>query len=89
MLDRRRVIRGGLAAAGSLTVGAPVRALAQRKPAAKVRYNEVVRSVLYVPAYVAIAKGYFEEPGIDMTMAPRRAATNRWRRCCPMPPTSR
>jgi NitT/TauT family transport system substrate-binding protein len=69
MLDRRRVIRGGLAAAGSFTVAAPFPALAQRKPAAKVRYNEVVRSVLYVPAYIAIAKGYFEEQGIEPTIA--------------------
>jgi NitT/TauT family transport system substrate-binding protein len=69
MLDRRRVIRGGLAAAGSFTVAAPFGALAQRKPAAKVRYNEVVRSVLYGPAYVAIAKGYFEEQGIEPTIS--------------------
>jgi NitT/TauT family transport system substrate-binding protein len=67
MLDRRRVIRGGLAA--SLTVAAPFGALAQSKPAAKVRYNEVVRSVLYVPAYVAITKGYFEEQGIEQTIS--------------------
>jgi NitT/TauT family transport system substrate-binding protein len=68
MFDRRRVIRGGLAAAGSFTVAAPLDALAQSRPLAKVRYNEVVRSVLYVPAYVAIAKGYFEEQGIDQTI---------------------
>jgi NitT/TauT family transport system substrate-binding protein len=69
MLDRRRVIQAGLAAAGSFTLAAPFHALAQRKPAAKVRYNEVVRSVLYVPAYIAIAKGYFEQQGIEPTMA--------------------
>ena len=54
MLDRRRALQGGLAAVGSLSVGAPFAALAQRKPAAKVRYNEVVRSILYAPAYVAM-----------------------------------
>src|SRR6266851_8384548 len=69
MLDRRRVIRAGLAAAGSFTVAAPFGALAQRKPTIKVRYNEVVRSVLYVPAYIAITKGYLEEQGIDQTIA--------------------
>jgi NitT/TauT family transport system substrate-binding protein len=68
MLDRRRVIRGGVAAASSLSLVAPFRALAVQ-PATKVRYNEVVRSVLYVPAYVAIAKGYFEEQGINPTMS--------------------
>jgi len=36
---------------------------------AKVRYNEVVRSVLYVPSYVAISNGYFEEQGIEQTIA--------------------
>src|SRR4029077_11677948 len=35
----------------------------------KIRYNEVVRSILYAPAYVAIAKGYFIEAGLDVTMA--------------------
>src|SRR5262249_16417875 len=66
MLDRRRVVRGGLAAA-SLSL-AP-RALAQPKPPVKLRYNEVVRSILYAPAYVAIAKGLFTEAGLDVTMA--------------------
>jgi len=66
MLDRRRLIHGGLATAGLLTAAAPLRARAQR---AKVRYSEVVRSVLYVPAYVAITKGYFEEQGIEQTMS--------------------
>jgi len=68
MPDRRSVLATGLAAAASLTT-APLRALAQPKPMAKVRYNEVVRSVLYVPSYVAISKGYFEEQGIEQTIA--------------------
>jgi NitT/TauT family transport system substrate-binding protein len=65
MLDRRRIVRTGLAALAS-SVAAP--AVAQRKPA-KVRYNEVVRSILYTPVYVAIAKGLFEEAGIEQTMS--------------------
>ena len=69
MLDRRRALKGGLAALGSLSVAAPFGALAQRKPPVKVRYNEVVRSMLYAPAYVAIAKGYFEEVGIEQTLS--------------------
>src|SRR6478736_7858512 len=68
MLDRRRVIQSDLAA-GTFTLAAPRIARAQKKPLAKVRYNEVVRSVLYVPAYVAITNGYFEEQGIDQTLA--------------------
>jgi NitT/TauT family transport system substrate-binding protein len=68
MLDRRRILQTGLVALGSACIaGVPTRA--QRKPLAKVRYNEVVRSILYTPAYVAIAKGYFEEAGIEQTMS--------------------
>src|SRR3984893_4662676 len=70
MLDRRCALRAGLAALGSLSVAAPLGALAQRKPATKVRYNEVVRSILYTPAYVALAKGFFEEAGIEPTVSP-------------------
>jgi NitT/TauT family transport system substrate-binding protein len=69
MLDRRRALTGGLAAAALLPVAMPRRANAQRKPLTKVRYNEVVRSVLYVPTYVAISKRYFEEAGLDVTMS--------------------
>src|ERR1700730_1654644 len=68
MLDRRRVIQSGLAA-GTFTLAVPRIARAQKKPLAKVRYNEVVRSVLYVPAYVAITNGYSEEQGIEQTLA--------------------
>ena len=68
MLNRRRVVQGGLAAAGSLTVSAPFRARAQGKPPVKIRYNEVVRSILYAPAYVAITKGYFKDAGLDVTL---------------------
>ena len=67
MLDRRRVLGGGLAAFGSLSVSSP-RAFAQAKPPIKIRYNEVVHSILYAPAYVAMAKGYFTEAGLDVAM---------------------
>jgi NitT/TauT family transport system substrate-binding protein len=42
--------------------------VAQGKPPVKIRYNEVVRSVLYAPSYVAITKGYFKDAGLDLTM---------------------
>jgi NitT/TauT family transport system substrate-binding protein len=69
MIDRRQVMQGGLAAAGSLSIAAPSKLLAQGKPPVKVRYNEVVRSLMYVPAYVAITKGFFKEAGLDVTLA--------------------
>jgi NitT/TauT family transport system substrate-binding protein len=34
----------------------------------KVRYEEVVRSVLYLPAYVALSQGYFKDAGLDVSM---------------------
>ena len=53
---------------GSLTVSAPFGARAQGKPPVKIRYNEVVRSILYAPAYVAITNGYFKDAGLDVTL---------------------
>jgi NitT/TauT family transport system substrate-binding protein len=70
MRNRRDVVRAGLAAGGLAALGAgPIAALAQGKPPVKIRYNEVVRSVLYAPAYVAITKGYFKDVGIDVELA--------------------
>lgn len=34
----------------------------------KVRYEEVVRSVLYLPMYVALNQGYFKQNGLDVVM---------------------
>jgi NitT/TauT family transport system substrate-binding protein len=65
--DRRRALQCGIAAIGSLA--ATRGAGAQRKSLVRIRYNEVVRSILYAPAYVAIAKGFFEEAGLDVAMA--------------------
>ncbi len=48
----------GLVAAQTPSEAAPV----------KVRYEEAVRSVLYVPVYVALSQGYFKEAGLDVGM---------------------
>jgi NitT/TauT family transport system substrate-binding protein len=66
MFTRRRTVQTGLATL--LSAAAPFRAFAQSKPKTKIRYSEVVHSMLYTPAYVAIAKGMFEEAGLDVTM---------------------
>lgn len=68
MLHRRFVVRGGFAALGTSWAFGPITAFGQDKPLAKVRYNEVVRSVLYAPAYAAITKGYFKDAGIDVEL---------------------
>ena len=51
-----------------LTVSAPFGARAQGKPPVKIRYSEVVRSMLYAPAYVAITNGYFKDAGLDVSL---------------------
>jgi NitT/TauT family transport system substrate-binding protein len=38
------------------------------KPLVKVRYEEVIRSVLYLPSYIALSQGYFKDVGLDVTM---------------------
>src|SRR5215472_15882268 len=68
MLDRRRTFQLGLVTLGLLFVAAPLDAFAQAKPPVKVRYSEVVRSILYAPAYMALANGYFKDAGLDVTM---------------------
>lgn len=52
-----------LAAVAALTSG--MSAQAETK---KVRYEEVVRSVLYMPMYVAMTKGYFKDEGLDVSL---------------------
>src|SRR5436190_3608932 len=69
MLRRRCALKAGLATLGSLAVASPARLFAQQRRSTKLRYNEVVRSILYAPAYIAIAKGYFEEAGIELSLA--------------------
>lgn len=34
----------------------------------KIRYSEVIRSILYAPAYVALSNGYFKDAGLDVAM---------------------
>jgi NitT/TauT family transport system substrate-binding protein len=68
MLDRRRVIQTGLATLGALSTSAPLPSFGQGKPLVKIRYNEVVHSLLYTPYYVAVAKGYFKDAGFDIAM---------------------
>ncbi len=81
MLHRRSVIRGGLAALGAISARGPITARAQGKPLVKIRYIEVVRSVLYVPAYVAMSKGYFKDAGLDVDLATaKRRRQDQWRR---------
>jgi NitT/TauT family transport system substrate-binding protein len=67
MLHRRDILRTGLSAVAA--VASPAITRAQTKPLTKVRYNEVVRSLLYAPFYVAMTNGYFKDAGIDIDIA--------------------
>ena len=40
----------------------------------KVRLNEVTRSVFYAPQYVAIAKGFMEEEGLEIEITTGQGA---------------
>src|ERR1051325_889864 len=63
MFTRRSFIKAG-AATAALGLMPTVRAQGRTK----VRYNEVVHSILFVPVYVALAKSFFEERGLDVTL---------------------
>lgn len=63
--SRRAILQAALAA---LVLSGPAIAHAQAKPLIKVRYEEVVRSILYLPAYVALSQGHFKEQGLDVQM---------------------
>lgn len=53
----------------TLYLGLSTGAIAQTTAApTKVRYEEVVRSVLYLPMYVALSQGYFRDVGLDVSM---------------------
>ena len=64
---RRTFAKSLLAIAASAAVLAPIGA-AYAQTVHKVRYEEVVRSIWYVPMYVGIKKGMFKDEGIEMTM---------------------
>ena len=68
MLNRRRALQIGAASAGSLPFALGLASAQQRKAPVKVRYSEVVRSVLYAPAYAALAKGFFSDASLDVTL---------------------
>src|SRR5947199_3273033 len=67
MLTRRRALEAR-AAAGALSVHHPLALSAQATSPTLVQYNEVVRSILYTPAYAAIARELFKEAGIAIAL---------------------
>lgn len=64
----RRLAPALVAAAGLIGLASDALAQAAAKAPVKVRYEEVVRSVLYVPMYVALNQGYFKDAGLDVGM---------------------
>lgn len=71
MIDRRQFMQTGLvagAALGGLGL-APRPARSQTGAPTRVRYQEVVRSLFFAPAYVAIARGHFRDAGLEVELA--------------------
>ncbi len=65
--SRKAFLTGALAIAfGTAVIGTPSDGVAQKLT--KVKYAEVVRSLLYLPKYVALSRGFFEEKGLDVDM---------------------
>ncbi|HEY0293913.1 MAG TPA: ABC transporter substrate-binding protein [Bordetella sp.] len=67
----RRLSRQAVAAAclgGSLLAVCQPGLAQAAQPLVKVRYEEVVRSVLYLPMYVALHRNLFKEAGLDVGM---------------------
>lgn len=63
----RRTIVLAAAAAAAILVAAPSFEAAAQAPT-KVRYAEVIRSIFYLPKYVALSKGYFKDEGLEVDM---------------------
>jgi NitT/TauT family transport system substrate-binding protein len=58
-----------LSLAAAIAVAGMGQAQAQSaKALTKVRYEEVIRSVLYLPSYIALSQGYFKDAGLDVSM---------------------
>lgn len=62
-----RAVQFAATLATGLALVSPASAQTAAAPV-KVRYEEVVRSVLYAPAYVAISQGFFREAGLDVSI---------------------
>jgi NitT/TauT family transport system substrate-binding protein len=66
MVSWKKVVGMAVFAIGAL---GQMQAQAQTgKPLIKVRYEEVIRSVLYLPSYIAVSQGYFKDAGLDVAM---------------------
>ncbi|HEY9459836.1 MAG TPA: ABC transporter substrate-binding protein [Paralcaligenes sp.] len=60
--------RKTLAAASAVLLLTAATAGAQAQTLTKVRYQETVRSLQFTTAYVAMARGYFKDAGLDLDM---------------------
>jgi NitT/TauT family transport system substrate-binding protein len=55
-------------AAGGSSAGTSSASTSVSKPLTTVRYSEVIRSVFYAPAYVAMSEGFFKQEGLNVQM---------------------
>ncbi|HEY4373729.1 MAG TPA: ABC transporter substrate-binding protein [Burkholderiales bacterium] len=57
-----------VAAALLLCLSSNFSAYAQGQKLTPVRYEETIRSLMFLPSYVALSKGYFKQEGLDVAM---------------------
>jgi len=65
-LHAMRRIVGKILSLGAIML--PLAGPAQGEPLTKIRYEETVRSLQFTPTYVAMARNYFKEAGLNVTM---------------------
>ncbi|MEG1154060.1 MAG: ABC transporter substrate-binding protein, partial [Ruthenibacterium sp.] len=61
---KKRILAGALCALLAVAMAGCVAA-----PKSKVRVCEVTHSIFYAPQYVALAKGYFADEGLEVTLS--------------------
>ena len=66
---KRKLMAGILAAALLLTCAAGLTSCGAPKATQKVRLCEVTHSIFYAPQYVALAKGFFADEGIEIELS--------------------
>lgn len=60
------LLMSSIVGVASMIAVTPAAATAQ--PLTKVRYQETIRSIMFTPAYIALARGYFKSAGLDVEM---------------------
>ncbi len=77
MSTTRRLFGAALAAVTALSL-ASCSSQSRDDEGSQVRINQAFQSLLYLPLYVAIDKGFFEEQGVDVALTTGGGGQNSW-----------